>query len=666
MKKLLLILVVCFSVNSYAQNYKFGKVSKEELEEKMHPLDSTADAAILYTKRRTYYDFNKNDGFKIVNQIHVRIKIYNKEGFEKATQKIRYYKPKSGSKEKVGSLSAVTYNLEKGKVKKTKTSKKDIFDVQISKYTSEKKITFPNIKVGSVIELEYRLTSPYERSIDPLKFQYDIPVKKMECSIEIPEYYNFKQQSKGYYGVASENSTGKRSVTWTVAPDRNDFNRSREFENRKVDFDVKIQKYVAENIPALKDNEAFVNNIDNYRGGVQYEINFVKFPNSNPKFYATSWDDVAKSIYKQLSSELQKTSYYKKDLTGFLQGVTDDSKKIVQIFRFVKDRVKWNGYFGKYPDKPLKKAYKEGTGNSASINLMMISMLNEAGLDANPVLVSTKSNGIPIFPTRDGFNYVICAVNMGDGFVLLDASERYSLPNMLPPRTLNFKGRLIEKNGNSRWLNLTLSNKSIEDNFISVKITDDGLVEGMMRNKFQNLGALKYRNKYNRVKEDQLIENLESEYNIEIENYKVANKFDLGKAVTRTIKFSSEDLIEEINGKMYIKPVLFNGYTTNPFKLKERKFPVEFAAPWKEKNSVTIQIPEGYTIESVPEAKALGLPDNLGLFKYQVILQGSKIKVISLLEFNTSVISANYYETLKGFFKEFVDKQSEKIVLVKG
>ena len=56
----------------------------------------------------------------------------------------------------------------------------------------------------------------------------------------------------------------------------------------------------------------------------------------------------------------------------------------------------------------------------------------------------------------------------------------------------------------------------------------------------------------------------------------------------------------------------------------------------------------------------------MGVFKYQVLAGGNKVKIISILEFNTATIPANYYETLKGFFGEFVKKQSEKIVLVKS
>jgi len=667
MKNLLTLLILCCTFSGFAQNYKFGKVSKEELEESVHPLDSTAEAAYLYSKRRTSYNFTKNEGFQIVNEIHQRIKIYSKEGFDKATQEISFYKPESGSKERVTGISAVTYNLEGGKIKKTKVSKKQIFEEKLSKYFSQKKITFPEIKEGTVLELEYKLVSPYSTVIDDLEFQQDVPVKKMDCSIEIPEYFNFKQQVKGYYLVSPQRSTGKRSASWTTR-ERSDrvTNANSNFSNNKVEYNVNIQKYQAENIPALKDNEPFVYNINNYRGGIGYEINFVKYPNTAPKFLARSWDDVAKSIYKAIDPEIKRNNYYKADLNTALQGATDDAQKIGRLFQFVKEKVKWNGYSSVYPDVSLKKAYKEGTGNVAVINLMLISMLRSAGLDANPVLVSTRSHGVPLFPTRNGFNYVVASVSLPDGYVVMDASELYSLPNMLPSRAVNWQGRLILSNGSSRWLNLGSSTKSIEDNFVSVKIDDEGMVEGMMRTKYSNLGALEFRNRYNKIKEEELMTRMEDDFSVEVEEYKLANKFDIGKAVVRTVKFSSEDLVEGINGKLYVKPLLFKGYSANPFKLDQRQFPVEFSSPWKEKNTVTITIPEGYSIESAPEKKAIGLPENMGVFRYQVVPGGNKVKVISILELNQSTIPANYYEILKGFFGEVVEKQTEKIVLVKS
>ena len=102
------------------------------------------------------------------------------------------------------------------------------------------------------------------------------------------------------------------------------------------------------------------------------------------------------------------------------------------IFDFVKSKVKWNEYYGKYTSDGVKKAYKEQVGNVAEINLMLTSMLRYAGLNANPVLVSTRDNGIPLFPTREGYNYVISCVELPTGKVLLDATNKYGSPNILP------------------------------------------------------------------------------------------------------------------------------------------------------------------------------------------------------------------------------------------
>ncbi len=654
MKKIIFLLALCGTLSSFAQNYKFGKVSKQELEEKVYSLDSLASAAYLYSYRRTYFSYDSNQGFQVITEIHQRIKIYSKEGFDKANISIPYYSPSSGEQEVISALKAYTFNLENGKIVKEKLPKKAIFKEKRSKYTSVKKIAMPSIKEGTIIEIKYSRIFPSYYDIRDLMFQYDIPVKKLNVKVEIPEYFVFNKQAKGYYFPPMKESQFNKSI----------FASGTNNPTSRVD----VYSFSVNDIPAIKDDEPFVANINNYRGGLKFELSGTRFPNSAFKNYSTNWNDVCKQIYKSSSfgGQVSKTEYFKNDLPAVIAGASTKSEKLLAVYQYVKTKVKWDDYYGKYTDVGVKDAYKKGIGNVAEINLMLTSMLQSAGLDANPVLVSTKANGIPLFPTLDGFNYVICAVNIDESYVLLDASERYSLPNMLPPRAINWKGRIIFKNGNSDWIGLETGIQSIEDNYISVKFDDEFMAEGMMRNKFDNLGALEYRKKYNRREEESLIENLESAYNMEIENYKVSNKYDLGKAVTRTIKFASDNLAEEISGKLYIKPLLFNGYTSNPFKLKERKFPVDFSSPWKEKNTITIQIPEGYTIETIPETKAIALPDELGVFKYQVTGQGNKIKVVSLVQFNTSVITPSYYESLKEFFKELVEKQSEKIVLVKS
>jgi hypothetical protein len=65
-------------------------------------------------------------------------------------------------------------------------------------------------------------------------------------------------------------------------------------------------------------------------------------------------------------------------------------------------------------------------------------------LTANPVLVSTRSNGIALFQIGTAFNYVIAAVEDGQNLILLDATDAF-FSNILPLRDLNWVGSLIRK-----------------------------------------------------------------------------------------------------------------------------------------------------------------------------------------------------------------------------
>lgn len=668
MKKLALLVCMFISVTAMSQDISFGKVSEAELKATQHALDSTADAAYLFKKRRTYFDFNTNDGFNVVTEYHSRIKIYTKEGFDYATRHISYRDPKKGDREKVTDLKAYTFNLVDGEIKRTKVSRKDIFEERISKYASQKKITFPEIKEGSVIDIKYKIISP-RWIIETLNFQYGIPVDQLDYKVTIPEYFLFNQRAKGYYTINPVKSISRGTISWNTKT-RNHAAATvvTQFSRESVSFNKNILEYKQTNIPALKDNEPFVGNINNYRGGMQFELAGTRFPNSRFRDFAVTWGDICKRIYKSedFGGQLEKTRYFKKDLAQILAEAKTDSEKIASIYYFVQSKMTWNEYFGKFTDEGVKRAYADGKGNVAEINLILTAMLRSAGLNANPVLVSTRANGVPLFPTYKGFNYVVTKVNLGNSYVLLDASDKFSTPNILPARALNWNGREITPNGTSNWVAMVPRRPSKETYTLQLKIADDYSVQGMMRKSLSNHYAMYYRNVNHNKKEEDIIGKIEEKYGIEIEDFKLTNLKKLGKNITYTIKFDIDEAVEVINDKAYINPMVFLARKENVFKAKERSYPIDFVMPWEDKFTVSISIPEGYTVAELPKPLAIGLPEKMGLFKYQVTQQGNKIKLIAMHKNNKSIIGPEYYETLKEFYKQIVAKQQEKIVLVKA
>jgi len=669
MKKQRIIIVLCFVVSMvYSQDYKFGKVSKAELEETSYSRDSSANAAVLYKNQYIYFNYSQENGFVQVNEIHERIKIYNKKGFDWATKKIRLYNRSNSNSEDLISLKGYTFNLDNDKIVKDKLKKDGQFEEEINKYWKNSSFTMPNIKEGCVIEYSYKIESPY-RQIDDIDFQYTIPINKFDFRVKTPEYYFYNKllNPKAKYAPKLSMSQENRTITLRSRSRGSTRNVSgSSFSQENITLKENIITSNVTHIPALKD-EPFVDNLDNYRSKLILELVTVNFPNRPLENYATSWNKVAQSIYKNPSfgEQLQKSGYYKNDIDALTAGISSQEKKTALIYDYVKSKVKWNDFYGYTSADGLKKAYKDGVGNSGDINLMLTSMLRHAGVNANPVLVSTKNNGVPLLPTRTGFNYLICLVE-GDNPVFLDATEKFCSPNILPSRALNWQGRIIRKDGSSDWINLIPNKSSKEVTSLNVKINDDFSVNGKVRSQFTDYQAMRYRKRFNNTSKEDHIKYLEKDNGeIEISNVEVKNKDAVESPILTSYEYELFDAVEDIGGKLYFSPLLFLANEENPFKQETRDYPIDFQYPIADKYIVNIMIPEGYEVESLPKNEAFAFNDTAGKYTYLINQNGKFLQLSINFNLNLAFVIPSDYTYFRSFYKLLTEKQAEKIVLKK-
>lgn len=646
-----------------AQKYELGEVTKEELEEKSHPTDPSAGAAILYSKGESYMTVSESSGFDLITEVEMKIKIYSKEGYDWANKIIPYYSSDS-DREFVDVNKAITYNLINGAIKKTKLKSEGEFVEEANKYWKQKKIVMPDVKEGSIIEYKYTIRSPFIHVLPEWKFQETIPVNHSEYATKIPEYFVFNANFRGYHAPKVIRTQNNR--TYNYATKERTEGSTTQFHNNKVEFIEHTTIYVLDKLPAMKD-ESYVNNIDNFTASVEHELSMTRYPNTPMKTYSTNWEDVTKSIYDSDSfgSELKKTGYYEKDIDVLITGITSPIEKAMAIFSYVKQRMNWNDYAGYHCDLGVKKAYKEKVGNSADINLMLTSMLRYAGLDSNPVLVSTRSNKIALFPARTAFNYVIAAVQIDNKIILFDATSKSSMPNILPTRALNWVGRLIKKDGSSLNIDLIPTLVSREIINLSVNLDKEGKISGKGRDQYYDYNASRFRENFAGATKESSIERIEKYYKgIQINDYKVINDDPL-KPVVEEYDFVHDGLADIIGDKIYVNPMLFFTQVENPFKQEKREYPIDFIFPQQDKYMINISIPEGYVIESLPASLALTMEENMGGFKYLVGAQNNVIQIGVTMDINQANILPAYYPTLKDFYQKMIEKQTEKIVLKK-
>lgn len=663
MKPNLLVFVLFFSsfcLVSNAQEFKLGKVSVAELQEKMHPIDSTAQAAILYNKGRTFFKYDIKYGFSINTEYVFRIKIYKKEGLSWANHKVPYrIGYENLNNDQVEYSDAVTYNLENGKIVETKLKSEGIFKNTINNHWKEAAITMPNVKVGSIIEFKYLVKTENIIEFPDFNFQYEIPVNYAEFDTEIPAFFVYKTVTKGGIDIHSDSKVVTGSLIYN-----NQYDQTR---TESVAFNQINSKYIVKNASALKE-EPFVDNIQNYRSSVFHELEKTQFYQEPVKDYSKTWEGVAKTIFedKDFGEQLKERQYVDQDLSKILKNEASPTENMEVIFKFIQNKMNWNDKYGYSTDKGVKQAYLDGTGNVAEINFILMTMLNRAGIKAEPVLISTIKNGIPVYPNRTIFNYVVVAVEIDGKHILLDASNKYTAPNMLPLYALNWTGRLIRQNGTSEEINLIpsfLSKKTIN---MMVSVDDKGKLSGKYRVTNTDYEALTFREKYTNVNEQNYLEKIENEFSgMQISQYGIENSKDLTKPIIENFTFTTDNQSEILGDKIYINPLLFFTPTKNPFIQEKRDLPIYFGHPTQYKLNLSIKIPEGYVVESLPKAMSLTTPENVALFTFNTSANANTIQVVMNKEIKGNLLSADFYATIKDFSKQMIDKLNEKIVLKK-
>tara|TARA_R110002074_G_scaffold86875_1_gene191743 strand:- start:16200 stop:18230 length:2031 start_codon:yes stop_codon:yes gene_type:complete len=652
---------------------KFGKVDIKEVLQKQHELDVEADAAILFQKERLVYDYKPEKGFNYSRKVHLRIKIYKKAGLSWSTVEVPLYN-NGALNQKIYGVDGKTFNVQGDKLIADDLKKDGVFTTNVSKYEDKVSITMPNVREGSVFDLEYEIASDFTGYIAPFVVQYGIPVNQVDIKVEMPEYFNFKKNVRGFYPVQIDELTEKKRINFQYRTERivNSFGNNGSSENSAIErgnleyFETDYT-IVSKDIPALKE-EQFTDNIENYRSAIIFELESTKFPNEGYRMYSQTWEDVANVIYKynDFGGELNRDRIFKNDIDALISKYQDKGELVSAIYHFLKERMTWDQYNGVGCENGFKKSYEERKGNVADINLMLTSMLRYAGFKANPVLVSTKKHGIPLFPTTNGFNYVISSIENGDNYTLLDATDKMLSVNELPNRAINWYGRLIREDGSSISIDLSPKTSSSKTIFMNVQFQEDGFLMGNMRTTLTDNLAYEYRNANSSKSFEEIKEKKsESLVSTEISSLETKNLNVPGTSIVETISFKKEDGFERIGEKIYINPLLFLATKENPFKMEKREYPIDFIYPIAEKLNLSISIPDGYKVEFLPENLAIGLPDGKGVYSFNMTENGKNIQVQSIQEIKSALFSPVYYTSIKEFYNQIVQKQSEKIVLSK-
>ncbi|MBL0273794.1 MAG: DUF3857 domain-containing protein [Chitinophagaceae bacterium] len=403
-------------------NIKFGNISEKDFATKIYTIDSNANAIVLADIGSSAIEGNTKGWFSLVYKHFKRIHILNKNGYDIADVSIRLYS-EGEDEEKLDKLRAVTYNLENGKVVETKLDvKSNVFKDKIDKNRVVKKFTFPNVKEGSIIEFEYTLVSDFLNNLQPWEFQGAYPRLWSEYNLSLPEFLGYFFITQGYkkYDINEKNF---RTESFRVVDSRG----AGASENFNFDAEVTDYRWVTKEVPALKE-ESYTSTLDNHITKIEFQLSEFRRPLTYRSLLGT-WAKVASDLLNAdyFGQQLTKDNGWLKDIIKpVLNGVDTKMEKARKIFEYVRDNFTCTNYNRRTMDQTLRNIVKTRNGSVAEINLLLTAMLKFADIDADPVMLSTRSNGYTfstIYTITSKFNYVISKADIDGKTYYLDASE---------------------------------------------------------------------------------------------------------------------------------------------------------------------------------------------------------------------------------------------------
>jgi len=649
-KKAILIpfFIALFVSGAYAQDFirEFGKYSNEDFSLTQCPFEPEAEAVIIYDIGKTGF-YSSQTGYDIIFERKFKIKIFNKAGLKHTEFVIPLYTGYRGS-DQIISIKANAYNFENGSVRVTEMNPKEVYSKRVNDKLVLKTFAVPDIREGTVFDVLYKTSSPYYFTFNDWEFQQEIPVLYSEYTavmMPIVEYvYNLQGANKfdeyKTYPIRKANTNP--------------------FEESKDDM---AYFFVMKNIPSLKTDE-FMTSDEDYRIRLNFQLSAYASGGGAVVKVLSTWEELIKEFNtrEEFGKYIKSAEGKAKDILPQITLPPTELEKAKALRNYMISKFSFDGTLTPLAKKSTKEFINSAKGNSAEINLFYTGLLKAAGLNANPVLISTRDNGKinQSYPFLEAFNYVMVLLTAEGKNYLLDATQSIYSFEEIPPVCLNETGLLITKDGPVNWITYKSQVNSEARWRTEVSLSED---KSSFLHKYSleltGYDAASYRNKYLSNYED-LYKSLVNQHYEGSDSIKQLNLHlpELPFIIT----FSQAIPIEKVENKIIIDPFCGKAITENPLKQKTRNFPIDFNYRFTRSFETTFDIPEGYTVASKPDNLIVNNQAVKILYTIDDSIQG-KLKVTAQYEFKKDVYPAETYQNLKGYYNMIVDKLNEKIVL---
>lgn len=620
-------------------------IDAAELAMKSEPLAPGAAAIVLYRQ------VDRDDNTPSHENNYVRVKILTEEGRKYADVEIPFLRGVND----VANLKARTVRPDGTSVEfQGKPFEKYIVKAKGVKYLA-KTFTLPDVEVGSIIEYYYT---------------YDYPDHWIYDSHWIISDELFTKHGKfSLRPYSHQGSTYGVRWTWQGLP---------KDETPKQDPKDGIIRLEVSNVPAFQTEDYMPP-----QNELKARVDFIYSQDEMTSDSDAYWRRVGKRLTDGVESGLGKHSAMEQAAGQIVSPGDTPDVKLQKLYARVQ-QLRNTSYELKKTEQEEKRdkekannnvadVWKRGYGSSAQLDWLYIGLVRAAGFDAYAVAISDRSNYF--------FNQKLMDASRLDGYVVLiksngkdifcDPGTKFAPFGLLPWYKTGVEGLLLNKD-NMAWLRTPLP-ESAQSQIIrtaQMKLSDTGDLEGKLTVKYTGLEAMVRRNEernQDEAERKKFLEDTVQEYIPAGINVELTNRPDWDSSASELVAEYDLKVPGWVSGaghRALVPAELFGGPEKRVFEHANRSHPIYFEFPFQKIDDVTIDLPPGWKVTSLPTPQKQG---NTAI-SYELKLEDSngKLHIMRTLKMNVMLLETKYYTALRNFYQSVRTGDELQIVLQPG
>lgn len=316
---------------------------------------------------------------------------------------------------------------------------------------------------------------------------------------------------------------------------------------------------------------------------------------------------------------------------------------------------------------------KQGRGNARQINWLFVGLARAAGFQANSVYISSRSQYFfkPAMMNPSQLNSDVTVVKLDAKDIYCDPGSKFAPFGLLPWEETFVKGLRLDKDGGS-WVdtNLPLSSESTIERKAELKLDDDGSLSGTVTVTFSGLEALWRRSDFRnedearrkKFLEDQIQEYIPAGIEVELKNQPEWNLASPTLVALYDLKVPGW---ASAAGRRALLPFgLFSATEKQLFEHANRVHAVYFQYPFQKLDDVTIQLPLGWQVSSLP--KPLNQDAKAAAYIRKVEDDRGTLHLTRVLRSDLLMLDAKFYPALRAFFQSVRTGDDEQIIVQPG